>query len=249
MFKRIFLAAWLVSLCPFAFAGQESDVLNLAGAGVIVATSPYDGVKTKSMAMPFLSAEYKDFYIRGVEAGYHFLKNEDWTLSAVVSPRLMGYSSQDSSSLRGMEDRQRSLDAGLKADYNLPWQHMVLGGKILADVCSRSGGMDYELALRRPFKGRIFHVTPSLGVRYQDKSLVDYYYGVGANEARLGRPSYAPSGAVNAFGNVAFTSGISEKIIVVTMFGVESLGREIRQSPLVDKTYLLTAVAGVTYRF
>ena len=249
MFRMGFLVLIFISLCSVAFAASGDEVLNLAGAGVIMAQSPYDGAKTKTTAMPFLLGEYKNFYIQGVEVGYHFFKNDNWTLSTVVSPRFMGYSSEDSSVLNGMEDRQRSLDAGLKADYKLPWHRVVLTGKVLADTLSRSNGMDYELAFYRAVKGEIFLLVPSAGVRYQSKSLVDYYYGVRESEARFDRPAYAPDGSVNPFAQVMFTSGISKKIIVVTRLGIESLGREIRKSPIVDKSYLLTGVVGLTYRF
>ena len=248
MFSRIMV---IVILCALGFdsAAVAEEPLNLAGVGMIVATSPYDGVKTKATGMPFLLGEYKNFYIRGIEAGYHFFKNENVTLSALMSPRFMGYSSEDSAALGGMEDRRRSWDAGLKADLPLPWSHAVLSGKVLADVLSRSDGMDYELALRRPVKGEFFLFVPSVGVRYQSKSMVDYYYGVRTEEVRVDRPAYAPGGAVNPFAHMTLTTGLSRKIIIVTMIGVESLGREIRKSPVVDKSCLLTAVAGLTYRF
>ena len=48
---------------------------------------------------------------------------------------------------------------------------------------------------------------------------------------------------------MTFSSGLSQKLIVVVMMGIESLGDEIRKSPIVDKNYVLTAAAGLTYRF
>jgi outer membrane protein len=249
MLRNAFLIILLMSTCSVVFAASGKEVLNLAGVGAIISTSPYDGVKTKTMALPFFSGEYKDFYIQGIEAGYRFFKNEDWTLSAVISPRFMGYSSEDSAALRGMEDRKRSLDAGFKADYALPWNGLVVGGKVLADTLSRSDGIAYELSLRRPVQGSIFRLVPSVGMRYQTRSMVDYYYGVRDGEALAGRSVYAPHGEVNPFVDVIFSCGISKDLVIVMMLGIESLGSEIRKSPIVDESYVLSAGAGLTYRF
>jgi outer membrane protein len=243
------LIVLLMGICSQVFAAVDKEVLNLAGAGMIVSTRPYEGVKTRVSPLPFLTGEYKNFYIKGVEMGYRFFKNEDWALSAIVVPRFMGYSSEDSSTLSGMDDRRGSVDAGVKAEYALPWDRVILGGKVLADTLGRSDGLEYELWLRRSFKWNIVRVVPSLGVRYQSKSLVDYYYGVRDSEVRAGRPAYTPDGAMVPFANMLFTTGLSKRLIVVTMLGVESLGSTIRKSPIIDKNYVVSAVAGLTYRF
>jgi outer membrane protein len=161
----------------------------------------------------------------------------------------MGYDSDDSDALNGMRDRRMSMDAGLKADHALPWHEVVLSGKVLADALSRSDGMEYELALRRSFKGKIFRLIPSVGVRYQSGSMVDYYYGVRDNEVRAGRAAYEPRGSLDPFAKVIFTSGISKQWVIMTMLGVESLGSEIRKSPIVDESYVVNAAVGLTYRF
>lgn len=249
MFRMGCVIVLLMSVCSCVLAASGDEVLGLAGAGVVMSTSPYDGVKTKTMTLPFLSGEYKNFYLQGVEAGYRFYKNDPWTLSVVVTPRFMGYSSEDSAALNGMEDRKRSMDAGLKADYALPWHALTLSGKVLTDTLSRSDGTVYGLFIHRAVKGKIFRLFLSSGVRYQNKSLVDYYYGVRDNEVRSGRPAYTPRGAVNPFADAVFSFGISKKVIVVTRFGVEALGSDIRKSPVVDESYVLSAAAGLTYRF
>ncbi len=249
MFRVGFIVLFLMMLCPVVFAAPGEGAPGLAGIGGIMSTSPYEGVKTKTMAIPFLSGEYKNFYLYGIEAGYRLFKNEDWRISAVISPRFMGYDSDDSDTLSGMQDRRMSLDGGLKAEYELPWRKVVVGGKVMADMLSRSDGIEYELALRRPVQGKIFRLIPSAGVRYQTKSMVDYYYGVRDNEVRAGRAAYAPRGSVNPFVNLVLNSGLSRNVIIVAMFGVESLGSEIRKSPIVDESYVVSVAAGLTYRF
>jgi outer membrane protein len=249
MFRSFFCILFLMSMSSDVLSAPGEGAPGLAGVGGLMATSPYAGVKTKTTVIPFLSGEYKNFYLYGIEAGYRLFKNENWRISAVISPRLMGYDSGDSDTLSGMQDRRMSLDGGLKAEYELPWHKVVVGGKVMADMLSRSDGIEYELALRRPIQGKIFRLIPSAGVRYQTKSMVDYYYGVRDNEARAGRAAYEPRGSLNPFANLVLNTGLSRNVIIVTMFGVESLGSDIRKSPIVDESYVVTAAAGLTYRF
>jgi outer membrane protein len=148
-----------------------------------------------------------------------------------------------------MEDRKMSWDAGVKVTYALPNDAATLTAKALADVLSRYDGASYELSIGKEIKGRIFRLTPSLGVRYLDRALTGYYYGVEGSEVRAGRSAYTPHAAVDPFADVVFTCGISEKLIIVTKVGVESLDSQIRNSPIVDENYVLSAAAGLTYRF
>jgi MipA family protein len=240
----------LVGSLAVPLSANGAEDLRFLGAGVIMATSPYNGVGTKTMAVPILGWDYKNFYVKGVEAGYHFYKNDTLTLSVLGVPRFMGYSSEDSTDLNGMEDRRMSVDVGVKADVKLPLgEEVVLGVKVLTDAASRHDGQDVELNVSKLFRSKYFRLTPSAGARLQSSRMVDYYYGVEANEVRAGRPEYEPGQAINCFGKVLFSFGISQNWIVVTMSSVEFLDSEIRKSPIVDRDYLLTGVVGLTRRF
>ncbi len=120
----------------------------------------------------------------------------------------MGYHSSDSPDLDGMEDRRMSWDAGVKAVYELPWHQMTFSVKALADVLGRHDGQEYILALSREFRGRIFRLIPSFGAHYQTKSLLDYYYGVRAEEATSGRDVFEPVGEAAPFATALFSFGI-----------------------------------------
>jgi outer membrane protein len=230
-------------------ANAEED-LKLLGMGVITSTSPYRGVGIKTFAIPIMSWDYKSFYVKGVEVGYRFFENETLTLSIIGAPRFMGYSSDDSTDLNGMADRRMSVDVGLKAGFKLPLgENVVLGVKVLTDAASRHDGQDAEISVSKLFRSEYFRFTPSVGARYQSSRMVDYYYGVEANEVRAGRPEYEPGQAMNYFGKVLFSFGVSRNWIVVTMASVEFLGSDIKKSPIVDEDHLLTGVVGLTRRF
>ncbi len=248
--KRIFLGATIfISACSGVFAASSAEAINLVGAGAVVTRGPYQGVGTQTTAMPFFSLEYKDFYVKGAAAGYHFFRRDKLLISAVTGPRLMGYRSGDSSALDGMKDRRMSWDAGVKAVYELPWQQLALSMEALADVLGRYDGQEYSLEISREFEGNIFRFIPSVGAHYQTKALVNYYYGVRSAEAIPGRNAFEPGGEAAPFANALFSFGIAKRWIVATKFSIEALGSQSRKSPVVDRDYILSAAAGITYRF
>jgi outer membrane protein len=233
---------------PLSAHGAED--LRLLGVGVVTSTSPYRGADTRVTAVPIVVWDYKNFYVKGVEAGYHFYKDDHLTLSAMTAPRFMGYSSDDSDALDGMQDRRMGLDAGVRADFELPFaENFVIGAVAVSDVSSANEGQEYELGLSRKFGGEKFQFTPGCGVRYQSQRMVDYYYGVESGEARADRPEYEPGETINYFGEATLNFGIAKDWIVVTRAGIEFLGSEIKDSPIVDEDHLLTAVIGVVRKF
>jgi outer membrane protein len=243
VFTVVFLAAVAGN------AGADEKELALIGAGGIISTSPYRGVDHQTMLIPILRWDYKDFYVNGIEAGYRFFKADPVRLSVLVAPRFMGYHSSDSDALAGMEDRDRSLDAGIRADIALPWEGVSLGAKVSNDVLSRNDGREMELSLSWRMAGRIWRLIPSAGVRVQSSRMVDYYYGIRSDEVRSDRPAYDPGTAVNYFAHTIFSFGISQNWSVVTRVGVEVLSPQVTKSPIVNKDYLMTGLIGLARRF
>jgi MipA family protein len=240
----------LVGSLAVPLSANGAEELRLLGAGVITATNPYNGVGTRTTAVPIMVGDYKNFYVKGVEAGYHFYTDDHLTLSVMAAPRIMGYQSSDSDGLAGMQDRRMSADAGFKADFKLPAvEDLVLSAGAVTDVSSTHDGQQYELSLSKKFSGKYFQFTPAGGARFQSQRMVDYYYGVRASEVQAGRPEYGPGGAVNYFGEALFSFGIAKDWIVVTRAGIEFLGSDIKKSPIVSEDHLVTGVIGLTRKF
>ncbi len=236
-----------VLISSVALAEDRPTVL---GAGVAVITSPYKGADGRTMALPFLSCEYKGFYLLGIEAGYRFHDKDGIVLSVFGQPRFMGYHSSDSDALAGMEDRRESFDLGLKAEYALPFSTgWAVEGKIIQDALSRYDGREAAVMLRKVFTQEHFRLTLSGGVKGQSRQLTGYYYGVTAAEVRTDRPAYRPGAALNPTAGVVVMSGLSQDWPVVLRLGVDRLDTNIRKSPLAGRDYVLTAALGVTRRF
>ncbi|MBF0387305.1 MAG: MipA/OmpV family protein [Candidatus Omnitrophica bacterium] len=238
----------LVSAVPAALAEEASP--KLAGVGVVMMTSPYHGAGSAVMPVPSFAWDYKGFYIRGIEAGYAFYDQGGLKLSAITSPRMMGYSSEDSPALAGMEDRERSLDAGLRAELELPFgKDLSVNAKFLNDTMSRYDGREGELSLEQFVKGKFFRLRLSGGVKAQSSELTGYYYGVRGAEEGFDRPAYSPGMAINPFVGIMLSSGFSKEWPVILRVGVDFLDPVIRRSPIVEDSYTATAMLGFARRF
>jgi outer membrane protein len=243
VFSCLFLVCFSEGPC---FSGND---LKMIGAGFVSSTSPYQGVGQKSMAVPVALWNYKGFYIKGIELGYNFYESGRLKLSLLSAPRFMGYHSDDSTDLNGLEDRLASFDAGLGVNVALPWKDSSLDLRLVNDTLSRYDGREAQLKVVKSFRKQYFEFSPNAGVRLQSGEMTDYYYGVKSSEARPGRAQYSPGPAVNCFAGLMFNTGLSPRWLVVTTFEVESLASEIRRSPIVDRDHLFTAVAAVTRKF
>ncbi len=239
------LIIFTICACALSFAAQEERVI--LGAGLRYSTQPYTDVDEDFNAVPLIIGRYKDFYSDGTSFGYIFreLKQANLELSAVLKPRFMGYHSDDSATLAGMEDREWSLDGGLRVAWDNDYFLLKLTG--LADLTNEHQGQEFSaVASKELFAGLI---TPRVGVKWQSDDIVDYYYGVLGSEATGTRAAYKGDSTVNFLAGATVAVPIGEKWTAILDFEYENLGSEIQDSPIVDSEEILTYVAGAVYRF
>jgi len=250
MRKNIFAGVIIFLVLTAGSARADEMAPKLLGVGGVFCTSPYSGVKSNTTPIPLVSWDHQGFYIRGLEAGYSFYDNKILKLSVITSPRMMGYSSDDSTALNGMEDRRRSWDAGLKAELDIPQvRGMSFNAQILNDVLSRYDGREGEVSLTQAYRTKFMYCKLSAGVKLQSHGLTSYYYGVLADEARSGRLAYTSSSAINPFAGVMISTGFSDKWRVIARAGLEWLDSTITRSPVVDETYTFAGMLGIARKF
>ena len=262
MNKKLFFAGILL-LCLMAGAGLISageqfegflsseqnaaeEIKGVLGLGVLISTPPYEGVDENVFPVPIAVLTYKNFFVDGTAFGYHLINQEGFQFSVLGQPRLMGYDSDDSTKLNGMEDRDPTLDGGLGLGWLNEWFELDITA--VTDL----GGTHEGQEISAVFSKELFEgfLTPRVGVKWQSEGLVDYYYGVRAAEVAAGRPEYEPDSAVNFI--VGLSVGVpigGDKWAFVFDFEYEGLNSEISDSPIVDEDGIFSYVAGVVYRF
>ena len=195
--KKLFLGIVALSCVSMSQAVWAKDSAQAVGLSVRMTSSPYRGVDSRMMPTPVLRMSYKRFFIDGRSIGSVLWgeQGKGWSLSAVVEPRFMGYSHKDSNFLDGMDDRRMGVDAGVRWARDSSFLDWSLTG--VSDISGNSGGMEVRTMISKSFARRF--LTPSIGLKWQSRRVVNYYYGVQQQEALLTRPAYEGAGVLDPF--------------------------------------------------
>lgn len=240
----------VAAVAPASQAQQQSQSKKadgFVGGGILFVSTPHTGVDPKAYLVPLFGYEGERFYLRGIFGGYRLFKGERWSLGPVLRPRFEGYDAQDSAALVGMQDRDWSLDAGAEWSWLADWG--LIGVSLVTDVLGRHHGQELELSYTARFSGAGFEFIPSAALRWRTDHLVDYYYGVRAEEATAGRPAYEGDDTITPAVRLAVRRKLSSKWSVLGAAQYEWLGSEITDSPIVEDSSTVSLMLGLTYAF
>ena len=182
--------------------------------------------------LPIIGYRGEKLQVFGPFVNYTLFRHGALSLDARLSPRFDGYDDSDGDIFRGMDERENTIDIGLgMALENNRWKFELAG---LYDALDRSNGYEWSASLGKSFSAGRFSVEPAIGLAWQDRRLVDYYYGVTSDEAASFRPAYRGDSALNPklginFVTTAFFGGF-------TRLGIENTWYDsaIADSPLTD---------------
>jgi len=236
---------------PVTEQPQPQSVFKL-GVGSVTTWKPYRGVDDESFAFPLVFYHNQKLTVFGTVATYSFFGEENqWALQGLARLRAEGYEEDDSSYLNGMDDRDPTLELGLRWMQNLDFAVMTMD--FTHDVLDEHRGYEFKLTLRKPFRNvfdiESLNVTPMAGVNWRSKQLNNYYYGVDSSEATLWRPAYDAGGSVGCLTGVQCDYQLTKKLSMIGLLNVEWHGSEITDSPIVDEDYSVVALIGAMYEF
>jgi len=217
------------------------------GGGAVISSKPYDGVDSKVYPVPMFGYEGDRLYLRGISGGYRLFKHGGWSFGPMVRPRFEGYEADDSDALRGMDDRDLTLDAGVNFEAMTKWG--LFGAMFVTDLLGEHDGQECEASYTVLFPYAGFTFIPSVALRWRSENLVDYYYGVKRSEARAGRPAYSPSDTLDPVIRLAVRRKLTDHWGLLVGFQYEWLNDEISDSPIVDDDTAFSVLVGATYTF
>ena len=223
----------------------------MAGAGAIITRNPHKGIGTESRGIPLFFYRREKLSLYGPIVNYSLLKEERWEVRGLARMRFEGYEEDDSRYLRGMDDREWTLELGGSLSRALGEGRVT--ADVSADVLNEHKGHEVRLSYNYDFRGpaniRDLMVTPSIGVTYRSSQLNDYYYGVRSSEAIPGRPEYDVGDSIGLLTALRLNYRLNERWSVMGMAAVQWLGSEITDSPIVEKDYMASMLLGIMCRF
>lgn len=211
--------------------------------------SEYKGYKDTSGAFVFGQYQGDGWSVGLGGLNYRLLGTDDspLSISATLTSVNGGFDSGDSDFFKGMSDRDRSIDLGLSAEYQLGAGQ--LNASILGDVSSTHKGFVMDLSYSQGFElGSVFF-EPQVGMEFLSSNYTDYYYGVRSSEATASRAAYNADSAVNPYVGYNVVYPINKSVQLIHNANYTWLSSEIKDSSLVDRNSRWSTSVGINYRF
>jgi len=233
-------------------AVPQDETLFLLGPGVLYIQNPYKGVDADIYPVPLFIFRGERLSVFGPRATYSLFGEKDrWGVEALFRLRLEGYEDDDSRYLRGMDDRDGSLELGLRYIHDLDFA--VVSTEFSHDILGEHDGYELRFTLNRTFNNVLdiesLRLTPIAGVNWRSGDLNDYYYGVRSSEAVPGRRAYEADGAPGFLTALQADYKLSDRWSLFGLVSFEWLDNEITNSPIVNRDYISNVLLGALYKF
>ncbi|OCQ52953.1 MltA-interacting protein precursor [Photorhabdus australis subsp. thailandensis] len=250
MANKVKILAAVAAFClssSVAYAGQWS-----IGASVLAEASPYKGVKNKDkvLPVPMVNYESEDFYFHTLAAGYYLWNQPKDQLSLDVYYYPQNFRPKDNKDeqMKKLDRRRDTIMGGFSYRHIEDWG--TLRSSFAADTLGKSKGVTVDLAYLYSFENDDWSLQPGLGVVWSSKKQNRYEYGIkGSESRRSGLEKYTPGDSWTPYLELSASYKFNQKWSAFVMGRIERLPDEIKDSPMVNKSYSSIAWAGITYSF
>lgn len=147
-----------------------------------------------------------------------------------------------------LKSRKMAGLAGLEYMYSRPGINLHF--QSLLDVTSIHGGHELRFAAILPFESGKSHWAITLGLNYQSRHVIDYYYGVDSAESSSDEWVYHPKSAgVSQMLRLDWQRPISEHWSWRAMLQYSRLSSAVAHSPIIFEPFVSTFFVGGVYHF
>ncbi|WPM85857.1 MipA/OmpV family protein [Apirhabdus apintestini] len=245
-FKLLALAAVAAAAVNTAYAEGSWSL----GAAAYMENYPYRGINTKTSPVPVVGYVGKDFYFRGFSAGYYLWndKTDKLAVTAWYNPLHMRPKDSGDHAMRRLDYRRSTMMAGLS--YAHFTQYGFLRTALGGDVLGESNGVIWDLGWLYSYSAGGLTITPGIGAVWSSENQNRYYYGVSSHEAaRSGMDRYKADSDWNPYVELSVNYKLDKSWSIYGMGRYIRLGDEVKDSPMVDRTWTGVLLTGVNYSF
>lgn len=211
--------------------------------------SEYNTTETMTV-LPQFFYDNNRLYAEGSEAGVYGFKDAKNQLRFGLTYDGQSFDPDDSddAKVKKLDERKWSALAGASYMRITP-----IGGirlKVATDVLDRHNGTVATLAHLSKFNYNKWTIYPELGVKWNDESYNNYYYGVSQKEAaKSGLPAYKAKSSVNPYANLTGSYAFNERLSGFVSQHIGYLADTQHDSPMVDSHNDLSTKLGFNYQF
>lgn len=244
--KLLALGIIVATSVSTAYAENQWSV----GAGVGVINSPYKQYDRDIYPVPVITYEGDNFWFRGLGGGYYLWNDQTDKLSimAYYDPTHFKPGDSDSYQLRQLDKRKSTMMAGVSWVHNT--EYGFLRTALAGDTLDNSNGYIWDLAWLYRYTNGGLTLTPGIGLEYHSENYNDYYYGVSHKESRRsGLHSYDADDGWNPYLELTASYKFAPDWNVYATGRYNRLSDEVKDSPMVDKSWTGLMSVGLTYSF
>jgi len=225
------------------------------GFGLRYGQSPYKGVDGVSSIkndnqydlVPLYLYEGKYLFMHGTSAGVHVYRDDVFNVDLLARYRFDRLEADASDFLEGMEDRDQTVDGGLRFGLRGDWGSFE--AEWVTDMLDYHNGEEFDFTYRYDFLWDKWQISPYFSYVRQDEDLADYYYGVNPDEATAERPEYHPGAREFYRAGVNSSYHLTSRWSINANLGFDGLGDSAKDSPIVDKQQVPSFFLSATYMF
>lgn len=155
--------------------------------------------------------------------------------------------STPSVSIRDINDRHWAVDVGIRLHLfqkSGEWTFAFFN-----DASGVYSGKHAKLEYKHGFNWGQWHIKPTLSLAWKSSELTDYYYGLDARDGLLPFQYYEGQAGWQPSVKVVASRPINLKWSWLAFASYQHLHKGMRRSPLVRRNSIISAFAGVSYRF
>ena len=239
--------AYLAALTCLGTSHSFAETTYGLGIGVNAGNSLYKDIGTETGVLPIWIIQSDKFLLIGPQFSYEFATFSGLEFAFIGDYRGDGFSGSDGAIFNGMKDRSGTYELGLEIEYESDFGDFSFA--VLNDVLGEHEGNEISLTYSLPFINRSSVVTPYVSLINYSEDLVDYYYGVRANEATESRAFYEGKSTVNYEIGVDTQWRFGDHHIIAANLSYTAHGSEIEDSPIVDGNGTFNTLIGYAYEF
>lgn len=244
--KIIFLLLMIFSC--YANAGQWS-----LGPVLISQPSPYVGGDSGYLLVPGISYQGERLIVRGPFVDY-FLYGNGRSQPSVALTLGLGRNQLDvdgDKKLAGIEDRDSGFLGGIRFDY--PFFGGVTSLGIQTDISSKSEGQRLSLGWRKPLfdhNPKKWLLAAGVELEWISNDYANYYFGVTRSEALISSfNQYTVDSVVQPAANIDGYYNLTQKWRFTYNVRYQQLASDVKDSPIVDESGVISGILGLTYAF
>ncbi|WP_417813540.1 MipA/OmpV family protein [Thalassospira alkalitolerans] len=211
-------------------------------------SNPYRGADSMDLdGLPLLAYDAERLHVGIDGIAVKVWQNEFASFDVIGALRMKPFDNDDSSYLRGMQERDMAYDAGVGFKTRL-WRG-ELGAHYLTDVNDAHDGHEVDLTYTLPLDLHGVTFSWGGGVLWQSEKLANYYVGVSGTEVRSDRSAYSADGAFIPHLDLTMTYPIMDGLMLMGTGGIKLLPDSYTDSPLIDDDYTYSLGLGLVYNF